>query len=244
MWPEQPFEKQLHEALLNSEDFDSLTGDKYYDHYKQARNYLVDKVYPMIPALEPDLTDHTDKHIRDVMKNVHLLLKHTYASVPPMDLYILGLCVLFHDAGLLLGRKNHADYDIIAKVYDNAFPNDPAFVTERRAVSRAASAHTGKATDGSNDTLKDISETVAVDGYPIRLREIATILRFADELAEGAQRTSQFMQDHNLYKRDSLVYHLYANTVSVHIDRPHQRIALTFDFKINFGAATFDWTLS
>ena len=70
-------------------------------------------------------------------------------------------------------------------------------------VVRATSAHTGKAQDGSCDTLKEVAELDHLANRPVRLRELAAILRFADELAEGPQRTSEFMQVEDLYESES-----------------------------------------
>lgn len=233
MWSEQPLEKQLRLSLRKCKDFDQTIAEQYYDHYKQARNYLVAQVFPYIQAREPDLTDHSATHIQDVMKNVHLLLKDEYKKLPAMDLYVLTLCVLFHDSGNIFGRGQHASYDVIAQVYDNVFPSDPNVLSEKRAILKAASAHSGRATDGSGDTLKDIPETIDVYGFSVRLREMAALLRFADELAEGSHRTSQFLQKYDFYSPTSRIYHKYANSVSIHIDRPLQRIALTYHFRLD-----------
>ena len=51
--------------------------------------------------------------------------------------------------------------------------------------------------------LKELAETEQLEGRPVRLRELAAVLRFADELAEGPQRTSEFMQAEGLYESEA-----------------------------------------
>lgn len=232
MWPEQPFEKQLHKALRNDKKFDRFKGEEYFAHYRQARSYLVNEVYPNIVAKEPNLTDHTSKHIQDVLKNIDIILKDRYKVIDNMDLYLLGLMVLFHDTGNIFGRKRHSEYDMIARVYDSLLKGDTRYIQERRVVVSSASAHSGVAKDGSRHTLKDVPSKDSIDGYPVNPREMAALLRFADELAEGPQRTSQFMQEHGLFNQSSKIFHEYANYAHVQIDRAGERIALTYNFPI------------
>ena len=61
------------------------------------------------------------------------------------------------------------------------------------------------------------------------MRELAAILRFADELAEGPQRTSQYMIDKGLIPNDSLIYHKYAAITEVFLDKGNNRVALTYN---------------
>ena len=66
----------------------------------------------------------------------------------------------------------------------------------------------------------------------MRLRELAAVLRFADELAEGPQRTSEFMQAEGLYESESQQFHDYANSTHILIDRGTNRIILTYEIGI------------
>ena len=67
----------------------------------------------------------------------------------------------------------------------------------------------------------------------MRLQELAAILRFADELAEGPQRTSNFMRELELYDEDSKIYHDYAASTNISIQRNNGRIALTYEIDID-----------
>jgi hypothetical protein len=57
-------------------------------------------------------------------------------------------------------------------------------------------------------------------------------LRFSDELAEGEQRTSYFMLKTHGYQPGQIVYHQYANCCKVNIDRPGNRIRLTYQIDL------------
>ena len=81
---------------------------------------------------------------------------------------------------------------------------------EKEIIIRAAGAHCGEASDGTKDTLKELKSEVYFEQGKVRLREIATILRFADEMAEGPQRTSEFMRRTHRYAEKSQEFHDYA----------------------------------
>jgi hypothetical protein len=231
-WSEQKFEKQMYKSLCK--DLDKIEGDTYYTHYKNIRNKLINDLYPQIPVNEPNLTDHTEKHIRNVLKNAFtILLDGKAKNLSGMDWYFLGLAILFHDVGNVYDRKDHWKFDTIAKIYDHFSGEDPKHTRERFLVSKAAEAHSGRGRDGSADTMKDIDQSADIDGQRIHLRDMAVVLRFADELAEGPQRTSYFMNKYRLFHDSSHAYHLYASQTSVFIDIKNERIALTYDIKLN-----------
>eukprot|EP01037_Dinobryon_pediforme_P007472 gene7472-7536_t len=96
------------------------------------------------------------------------------------------------------GRVGHNKK--ITEVYNQVRNKDPRFNQERRVVIKGAEAHCGKTKAGDRDTLLNVEEIESIDGSRIRLRELSAILRFADELAEGPQRTSSYMIDTGSFK--------------------------------------------
>lgn len=232
-WIEQNFEKHLFK-MLKKELNNREDADKYYTHYKFIRNKLVDEIFPNIPVQEPGLTDHTSKHIQNVMGNAFIILdKGNIKGLTGWDWYFLGMTILFHDVGNVFDRDEHYKYETITKIYDEFLHKDANYKRERYQVATAAEAHSGFGRDGSKDTMKNINSIGDIDGgYPIKLRDVAVILRLADELAEGPQRTSYFMQKNHLLPKNSIKFHEYASQTSVFIDKPHERIALTYDLNI------------
>ena len=201
--------------------------------YDQARSRLQKEVYEYIRTKEPNLTDHGPAHLSHVEDNVVALLceDNAIAALSGIELYCLGMLVLFHDAGNIYGRANHQRK--IAPVFDRIRGTGAAVRREKTLVVRAARAHTGTAQDGSHDTLKELGNKENLQGKPVRLRELAAILRFADELAEGPQRTSDFMQAERLHAEESRLFHEYAANTHILIDRSMGRVVVTYEVDID-----------
>ena len=105
---------------------------------------------------------------------------------------------------------------------------------EKKLLLLIVGAHGGMARDGrSKDTIQDLSPKEPFMQEMIRIREIAAILRFADELAEGPQRTSDFLRRIHAFDIESEKFHDYASITDVTIDRGSQRIALTYHINVS-----------
>ena len=225
------FDEQLRKKIL--EDFEENKGQELASAYEQAKLKLQKEVYPEIRGSEPNLTDHGKNHVLNVQQNVIDLLsdKGIITNLSGIEMYCLGMFILFHDVGNVFGREDHRNK--IAKVFDQVREKNASFRREKTLVVKATWAHTGTAQDGSNDTLKELSVSDHLEGKSLRLQELAAILRFADELAEGPQRTSNFMRELKLYNKDSKIYHDYAASTNISIQRNNGRIALTYEIDID-----------
>ena len=213
-------------------DFEEKRGRELIRAYEHTWSKLQQDVYENIRSKEPSLTDHGATHVSNVKDNVISLLCEN-GAVPDLtgvEMYCLGMLVLFHDAGNVYGRNDH--HNKVARVFDRIRGTGAALRREKTLIVRAARAHTGTAQDGSHDTLKELGNNENLEGRPVRLREIAAILRFADELAEGPQRTSDFMQSEGLYDRDSEIFHDYASSTHIFIDRALGRIVATYEIDL------------
>ena len=206
------------------------SGDEYMSLYVSARTILLEDVLDDIRGREPSLTDHGPRHIQHVLENIVKLVEGDLDYFSPIEHYILGLSVLFHDVGNLHGRKDHNKR--IARFYDHV-RNAPRFAQEKALVVRISQAHTGQALNGSRNTLTDVPEIWQLDGEPVKTREIAAIVRFADELAEGRQRTSDYLRKHGLYQAGSAPHHDYSSATDITIDRQNERIAITYQFSVS-----------
>ena len=197
--------------------------------YDNTLAQLRREVYGNIKATEPSLTDHGMKHVTNVQDNVLALLREDdqLADLSGIEIYCLGMLVLFHDAGNVYGRKDHQDN--VGRVFDKIRGTDPALRREKTLIVKATRAHTGTAQDGSCDTLRELGDGENLEGKPVRLRQLAAILRFADELAEGPQRTSSFMQAEGLYEQASRMHHEYASSTHVSIHRATERIVVIYE---------------
>ena len=126
--------------------FDQTRADNLFALYTAARHSLVEEFYPQVSVVEPDLTDHSARHIADVLDKVdHLLASDAFEGTPPWfsaaEAYTLCLAVLFHDAGIVYGRENHEAK--VARVYDLVRRSPGAPLQEKALVYRIALAHTG-----------------------------------------------------------------------------------------------------
>lgn len=234
-WNSHKFEEQMQISLKGS--VGDTKGGEMFAVYQVTRNKLLKNVFTEIKGAEPQLSDHGPDHIANVLDNAHALLREngSLKELTGVEMYLLGMMILFHDVGNLYGRKNH--HTKIAEIFDWARGTAPGVRHEKVLVLNAARAHTGKANNGSYDTLREIGQQDHLDGQRIRLQELAAILRLADELAEGPQRTSEFMLEKGLYTGDSAIYHEYASITHVCIDRGTGRILLSYEIPVDPSAS-------
>lgn len=228
------FDEQLRDKIL--EQFEGSKGKELASAYEQTQSRLEREVYPHIQGAEPNFSDHGETHVSNVKQNAIRLLSDDgiITDLSGIEMYCLGMFIIFHDAGNVYGRKDH--HKNVARIFDSIRGTDTSLRRERTLIVRATRAHTGTAQDGSRDTLKEIGEVDQLEGGSVRLRELAAILRFADELAEGPQRTSDFMQKEGLYKPESQQFHDYASSTDVLIDRRKNRIALAYEITIDMDS--------
>lgn len=240
MWEETRIEKYLRERLRSY--YNEQEAEFFFSLYTDAKYYLCDHIYSQIPSKEPDLTDHTEKHIANVLKNAWKLVsdkEECNSEFNEIEILLLCVSILFHDVGNIHGRTDHNSK--IAEIYNAARSSKlDKCKQERLLVQKIVKAHCGKSKKGNKDTLLEVQESSHLFDKPIRLRELAAILRFADELAEGPQRTSQYMIDRKMIKDDSLIFHIYASITEVTIDKGDNRVILNY----NIDYPTKDISLS
>lgn len=245
MWEDTKLEKNM-KAKLYSE-YNNREAETYYAQYCYARSRLENEVFSFVPAVETQLTDHTERHIEDVLKQTNKLLCDDIDIFNAAELYLLCMCILFHDCGNIHGRNGHEKN--IVDIYDAIVGEDATRTQERRLVLSVVKAHSGTSRKGDKDTLIDVIELTSLYDKEIKLREIAGILRLADELAEGPQRTSSYILEHNtktedgeikpIIKNTSFIYHKYASVTHIFIDKGNGRIALTYNIEIPVSQVAF-----
>lgn len=248
-WEERPLEKyvQLHiKKELRSE------GESLWLKYSSTRLELLDSIIPWISSVEPNLTDHGCMHIRNVIDNAALLLgfqnhfceeevKHGLTS---HELILLLMGLLLHDVGNIYGRDRH--FEKIEEVWSKLNSWRLWGPPERNMITTVGRAHSGTANNGSKDTIKPLVMASSSSYFiksRVRLASIAAIIRFADELAEGPQRTSKFLIENKCFSDDSNIFHQYSQVTNIAIDREGGRIALTYYIDIDNEAYPSDVNL-
>lgn len=235
MWQNTDFENYLKNAL--NECFTDQKAEEYYSYYSTAKVYLCKNIYSQIPGREPELTDHTETHIENVLNMAWRLIsdeKGESTDFNAIESLLLCVCILFHDVGNIHGRENHNRH--VGEIYNQARATFRfTCQQERNLLLKIVAAHCGKTKTGSKDTLLDLPESSNLFDKKIRLRELAAILRFADELAEGPQRTSQYMIEKGMISEKSIIFHKYAEITDVYLDKGNNRVVLTYniDYPVN-----------
>lgn len=230
-WITTKYEKAVKSYLIK--ELGDEEGCELYSDYEHLRNELIkDNFFQEIKIKEPNLSDHSDRHIKDVQDRAYRLIgDFKKQGLKVMDVYCLSLMILFHDVGNIFGRKGHDSICKIAEVYNKYRANHEKYGDERRQVTIGASAHSGLSSAGCKDTLKFIKKG-SIKNEEINLPEIAAILRFADELSEGKHRTCSFLLERNMYDSESKIFHKYANITEILIDRALERISITYSINV------------
>ncbi|WP_426065270.1 HD domain-containing protein [Flavobacterium sp. DSP2-3-1] len=228
-WNDTSFEKEMMKFFRGKGD----SSDVLFKRYASVRDAMYeDGFFGEIKGQEPSLSDHSEKHIQDVFSRAYKIMgEDSFCYFNETEIYCLALMILFHDVGNIFGRKGHEAIRNIAEVYNKYRANYQNYGNERRIISTGASAHSGKSKSGNKDTLKDLNDD-NLDSNLVRLRELSSILRFSDELAEGKQRTCSFLIDKGLYSEESMIFHKYAQITNIFPDRNLGRVSITYNIDI------------
>lgn len=205
MWTETKIEKLLQEELsmLGSS---VLNHDKFYGQYEQVRRHMCKDIYPSIAKTEPNLTDHGETHIQNVLINAYKLIEYSLTNdnkYSALELYVLCTTILIHDVGNIHGRSEHEQ--ALTNVYNSNTVFSDIDSSEKIIVAKIATSH-----GGEENAISGLSSFEHISGEEIQSQCIAGLLRFADELAEGPQRTSDYMLENNLISDASMPFHQYA----------------------------------
>ncbi len=164
------------------------------------------------------------------MERTRQLIGKAEGYFTPGEMYLLAVSILFHDVGNLNGRKEHQSK--VAKIYEAARKREPRFNTERNVVLATTGAHRGSAKDGGGDALRDVGPLSFLT-ETVKAQEIAAVLRFGDELAEGPHRTSAYLLNNRIYDKESVIFHKYASVANYAVDPSFGRIAVTFSIYLS-----------
>ena len=241
---------KLAQYLRKDEDHGSFPNPdiNYFERFVQIDNWLNKEIHPHVnqgaTAIDSIwLTDHGPDHIATVIRRISDLV-FPQCVLTPYEAYILLIASHFHDIGNVFGRDGHEK-----KCREIMFDLDSSLVgtdtAEKRIICDIATAHGGYVDEaGSNkDTIGSLPYPQYRTGAEklVRVRMLAAILRFADELADDYTRTSRFVMEQttNLYP-GSEIYHAYANQLkSVHINTTEESILISFELSTDVVAKKY-----
>jgi len=222
-------------------------SENFYSRYESLYDFLKEKVYDQVNIgahlKDPDilLNDHGIKHVETVIEKATELVRCKACDFTAYEVYILLLCVLLHDVGIIFGRYEHEiNVDEIFSKVENLFGQN---TIETMMIHRIVNSHGGKI-QGTEEKDK-ISylfpkpEENSLKGI-VRTHAIASILRFADELADDKRRAYNILLDQKEFPKKSEVYHIYSSCLdSVFVKHKIQAVELTFMIPKTYATQLF-----
>ncbi len=237
--------------------FPRAGGGSYATRYIQLAEFLNEHVHPEVErgALLEDLlkqvaaekvsyervtylNNHGPAHVKSVIVRASDLLRELGIAISPYEAYLLLAAIHFHDVGNIYGRDEHerkcwevmSSPELCGRLGDT---------TEQRVIARIASAHGGVTCDGNKDTISLLQEEDERYGQEIRPRFLASVLRFADELADDRTRASRFLLHEGKIPAASELFHAYSFSLhSVLVKKAEVRLS----YEINLVNATRTYT--
>lgn len=236
-------DKKLDEWLLEKPDdqFPHTREASYRNRYERISLYLRENVHQevvcqsILSEIEKGnvsydqiiyLNNHGPGHVDQVIEHATTLLQNSECELSPYEGYLLLTAIHFHDVGNVYGRENHEKKCIeIMRNLGNLVGSDEP---EKRYIINVAAAHGGN-NNGNRDTIGSLEKEPFLLGQQVRIRLIASILRFADELADDRTRASRFFLKENRIPPLSELHHAYSkslHTVLIH----GSEIQLAYEF--------------
>lgn len=197
----------------------------YWARYIGLVAGLREHVYPQINAglaclsKSPGIyTDHGPDHFDEVVRYAGTILGITNAvdkdvGLPAYEIYLLLCAIRLHDAGNIDGREDHEKRAFaMLREYGGNIAKDS---TEAILIGQIADAHGGHTFAGSKDTIAELPQ----DGTPVaattcRPRQVAALVRFADEICEHSSRAARHHLNGGTLPAENKLFHIYAESVT------------------------------
>lgn len=214
-------------------------GADYWSRYTHLLAGLREHVYPHINAglaclsKSPGIyTDHGPAHFDEVVRYAGLLLGVPSTKeqiLTPYEIYLLLCAIRLHDAGNIDGREEHEKrvWSMLHR-YGGNIGHDPA---EAALITQIAEAHGGKTLAGDKDTIGELLDETQVAAISCRPRQIAALVRFADEICEHRARAARHHVNADTLPEDNRLFHYYA--MSVTGAQPHPTKSFKLRLTIN-----------
>jgi hypothetical protein len=168
---------------------DASVATPFYEKYVVLKQRLLDNEYQHWAARFTDGNNHGPGHIERDLDNLDRLLGDRFLEdglITLYELFLAMMSILYHDVGILAGRKGHADTS--AKFFDEE-GDTYIFETRDRDIIRAAVV----SHSASKDIEEECSQFSPIEYFgseSARPRVVAALVRLADELDEDHRRAS------------------------------------------------------
>jgi len=215
------------EIELENRSKSNVDAERLWSRYRSVKDYLSVNYYRWVLMECPYYTDHGEQHIESVIQAASGLvmphLNQNNSLLSPLDIFLILSGILWHDVGNVYGRSKHAERvtEMTAKIKELGFPNPDI----RRLVDEISRAHQG----GEGLLIpsgKDEHCTIANNNYRVFPRELAALVRFADEISENRSRISTELLP--TVPAENRIYWEYANSISASVPDPaRERVVVT-----------------
>ena len=187
----------------------------YVSHYNAFKEFLDNEVHPHINTVmsreEPTmfLNDHSEKHVAMVMEKASDLLSGLSEEngLTPFEAFIFLTAIQVHDAGHIIQANRGTHAIDTEKIIEEL--NKTICSLERNFIFDIAKAHSGK-----EDLIGNLPTDTKLSNMDVRPKLLAAILRFADELADGQERASNYLMEINKIPKESLIYHTFSSCLN------------------------------
>lgn len=218
----------------------------FYSYYKTLKDYLDREVHKWVTIganlKDPSivLNDHGPDHIVSVIDRASLLVTCRDCGLNALEVYLLLVSIQLHDTGNIFGRYEHElNADKVMSQAETLCGRDQI---EIAIVKKIVGAHGGRIrgiTNG-NDKIGLLSPQEPIMNEVIKLQSIASILRFADELADDKSRANIISLKNGDIPKKSEVFHAYSSCLdSVLIKHEDKAVELYFKIPKDFTTRKF-----
>ncbi len=188
------------------------------------------------------LNNHGHGHVERVMDRVSALLSVMDVELSAYELFVLLCAIQLHDVGNIFGREGHEK--TLQKIsYEKCTPYIKD-TPERKLIEIIAATHGGNY-NGNKDTISLLQQEQIVKEQTVRCRLLASLLRFADEIADDLTRADLEGIKMGTIPKESLLFHYYSlalHTVRIEKDSVNGRVFLNliFDYDSDIAIKKFD----
>ncbi len=225
--------------------FHHRNREDFYTRYKSLFDYLNRNVYDQVTMgahlKDPEivLNDHGAGHVITVIEKATELVAADDCDFSAYEIYILLLCILLHDVGNVFGRYEHEIS--VDKIISHAEELCGEDTVEIMLIRSIVDSHGGKikGTDNKDKISPLKKEENCLKGI-VRTRSVASVLRFADELADDKRRASTKLLEEDLLPPKSKMHHAFSACLdNVYVKHATKTIELTFKISKTFATQFF-----
>lgn len=237
-----PLERLFSKMAIEKSKFPSMSID-YFHQYKTIVEYLRNNVYPHIDTglaanskTSGIYTTHSKEHFDEVIRSAGRLLGVETGDegilLAPYEIYMLLVAIRIHDAGNIFGREDHEKkcFSVLRGCGPAAGTDD----SEKKIIATIAQAHGGTTSNGSKDTIGALDSIKHIGSNTIRPRLLASIVRFADEICENRDRTSNLLLKENHIPKHNQIFHKYAASISANVlSMADRKISIRYEVPVD-----------